>query len=168
MIANRWKPVVLSLALLAGFASSAAAESRWRHGHGDRHHSNRIELRGEILSGRHRYHYVENRRWDRQGDGRRNRPAEIRRANGYAAGSIVRRQQIGGYYGGSIEAYPVRGNGVYSLGDNEYWPASPAPRAYLAPRAKIIDVVGDMRARPLSGRNACSYEHGVCVIRGGR
>lgn len=36
----------------------------------------------------------------------------------------------------------------------------------LAPRAKVIDVESDIGL--LAPRNACSYEAGVCVIRGDR
>lgn len=39
---------------------------------------------------------------------------------------------------------------------------------YVAPKAKIIDVTSELRGAALAPFNGCSWESGVCVIRGGR
>ena len=148
MIANRMKPVLLAAALVATAASIAEAGDR----RGDRDH---------------RHHRVENSRWDRQGDGRRNRPAEIDRMGSFAVGSIKRVRQLGGFYGGALEAYPIRGNGIYFLRDADYWPLYGEPRVTLAPKAKVIDVEQEMRRNAVASQAACAFEAGVCIIRGG-
>ena len=65
-----------------------------------------------------------------------------------------------GTYGGAISALRVRGNGNYFAIDNGL---SRPPRSGaampLAPKARIIHVNDG------ANRSACSYEHGVCVIR---
>ncbi|WJR69269.1 hypothetical protein QTA58_11245 [Neorhizobium sp. CSC1952] len=149
MIANRMKPVLAALVLVAAFATTAEARDRWHHDRG------------------HRHHRVENNRWDRQGDGHWNRPAEIDRMAGVNTRSIRRLRQLGGFYGGAIEAYPVRGNGIYFLRDAEYyWPLREQSRVTLAPKAKIIDVEQQMGGNAFASQ-ACAFEAGVCVIRGG-
>lgn len=142
MTANRMKPVLLAAAaLVAAFSSVADA--------GDRRH--------------HRHHRVENSRWDRQGDGRWNRPAEIDRMGSFASRSIRRVRQLDGFYGGSIQAYSVRGRGIYFVREADYWPLRDERRTVLAPKAKIIDVEKEMGGNV----SACAFEAGVCIIRGG-
>ncbi len=151
MIANRIKPVVVATLMVAALTSSADATER-------RHHRDH---------GLHRHHHVENNRWDRQGDGRRNRPAEIDYMTGNLPGHSIRHvRQFSGFYGGGIDAYPVRGNGIYFLKDGGYWPRREGAPVILAPKAKIIDVEVEMRNNAFASQ-ACAFEAGVCVIRGG-
>jgi hypothetical protein len=164
MITIRIKPLVIAAAALAAFASVAAAADRGHHFRGD---SDRGYDRG------HRHQFVENNRWDRQGDGRRNRPAEIRRMTGsYASGryeqgssSFTRGLDT---YAGSVQAYSIPGNGTYFVRDDVYWPQQERRSASLAPKAKIIDVEQEMGGNAFASSKACSFEAGVCVIRGGR
>jgi hypothetical protein len=160
MIGIRIKPLVIAAAALAALASVASAADR-------RHHGERGYERG------HRHQFVENNRWDRQGDGRRNRPSEIRRMTGsYAPG----RYQQGSSsftrgldtYAGSVQAYSIPGNGTYFVRDDGYWPQPERRSAALAPKAKIIDVEQEMGGNAFASAKACSFEAGVCVIRGGR
>lgn len=159
MIANRLTPVLAAAALVAAFTTMAEAGDRW----------------GDRSPGKHRHHRVENSRWDRQGDGRWNRPAEIGRLTRFdrsphfhrPSGFDGQRDWVSfvrglGAYGGSIEAYQVRGNGIYFLRDD--WPVQETTTVVLAPKAKIIHVDEDLRG---AAGSACSYEAGVCVIRGG-
>ncbi len=146
MTANRIRPVLLAAAALVAVFSSAADA-------GDRRH--------------HRHHRVENNRWDRQGDGRWNRPAEIDRMGRFASRSIRGFRPLGGFYGGSIQAYSVRGHGVYFLRDADYWPLRDQRRPALAPKAKIIDVEKEMGGNVFASQTACAFEAGVCIIRGG-
>jgi hypothetical protein len=162
MTANRIKSAFLVLACLV-VASAASAGERRHHGQHRPHAGNIV---GNSLSGSHRRHFVENRRWDRQGDGRRNRPAEIDRNRDFAGNQFTQVRQIGGYYGGAIEAYPDPGNGIYFLRDNDDWPRRERSTVALAPRAKIIDVDGGLRGNAFATNSACSFEYGVCVIRG--
>lgn len=173
MIANRLKPVLFCVALLGGLASVAHAENPRRHGHGDAHpHRVSADFRREVTIVRHRSHFVENNRWDRQGDGRRNRPAEIDRATAFPGGAvvrqgaIVRQGEIDGYYGGDLYAYAERGNGVYFLRDGDDWQGREEARIMPLPKAKIIDVEDSLRGNSSVAGNGCSFEHGVCVIRG--
>lgn len=173
MIANRLKTVLLGLTLLAGLCHVAQAEGRWRAVHSsDVADAHAPPYRGDsiVSRGGHRPHdrFVENRRIDRQGDGRRNRPAEIDRMTSDGVTSVTRTRQIDGFYGGRLAAYADRGNGVYFLHDNNNWSYHEETSDRPVPRAKIIDVADAMRSNALAGRNACSMEHGVCVIRGDR
>ncbi|WP_077968113.1 hypothetical protein [Ensifer adhaerens] len=67
---------------------------------------------------------------------------------------------IGTYVGG-ISAYVDVGNGIYFSQEGDYGYADEADFAPPpeAKRAKIIDVT------PQTMNSACTYEHGVCVIR---
>lgn len=146
MIANRMKPVLAAAAVLAALSSVAfAGENRW----GDRGHG---------------YHRVENNRWDRQGDGRRNRPAEIDRMGAAYANSVSYVRRMGDFYGGGLEAYSLRGIGRYIYSDN--WSSGAARQVVLAPKAKIIDVEKEMGGNAFASQ-ACAFEAGVCIIRGG-
>ena len=148
MIANRMKPVFAALALAAALGSSVEAADR----HRDRGHG---------------YHRVENSRWDRQGDGRHNRPAEIDRMIGInkSIAHVRRRHHFGDFYGGSVVGYDVRGVGRYVSRDL-YWASDIRTGVMPAPKAKIIDVETEMGGNAFASR-ACAFEAGVCVIRGG-
>ncbi|WP_117195012.1 hypothetical protein [Rhizobium terrae] len=151
MIANHMKPVLAAAALVSALAAAfppAAEAGDRRRDWGDRGHG---------------YHRVENSRWDRQGDGRRNRPAEIDRQVA-SDRSISHIRRLGNFYGGSIEAYGVRGLGTFFLRD--VWPASVTDKAVLAPKAKIIDVEQAMGGNVFASQS-CAFEAGVCIIRGG-
>lgn len=177
MIAMRLPSVLLATALVMIAAGSANARD------------------GRPPRGEHRHqrqHVVENNRWDRHGDGRHNRPSELSRPARVLANSDTGRR---GYHGrpdrdvygnsisiirglgtyvGDIEATRDRGNGIYFTRESYGWPQGPQePRqttdVILAPKAKIIDVEQAMAApSPFAPRNACAYENGVCVIRGGQ
>ena len=147
MTANRINPVLLAAALAALFSSAADAGDR-RHGRD------------------HRHHRVENSRWDRQGDGRWNRPPEIDRMGGFVDRWIRRSRSTGGFYGGSIQAYSVPGHGVYFVRDADYWPLRGEERIAPAPKAKVIDVEKEMGGNVSASPTACAFEAGVCIIRG--
>ncbi|MBW6423928.1 hypothetical protein KX729_20920 [Rhizobium sp. XQZ8] len=149
MIANRMKPVFVAAAVFAALSTVAIAGDRPENRWGDRGHG---------------YHRVENSRWDRQGDGRRNRPAEIDRMGAIYANSVSHIRRMGDFYGGAIEAYGLRGLGRYFSRD--YWPAGGARQVMLAPKAKIIDVDKEMGGNAFASQ-ACAFEAGVCIIRGG-
>lgn len=66
-----------------------------------------------------------------------------------------------GTFAGSVSALRVRENGIYfaSTVDGK----DRAREKHVAPRARIISV-----GIPEDAKNACAYEAGICVIRGGR
>lgn len=170
MIANRFISVAAAFACLS-LTFPASASDRGSFDGPYNRHLRQVTAPDSLVDrfdGRHRRHFVENRRWDRQGDGRRNRPAEIGRsdnARGYLRG---RPGHLGGFYGGGLEAYPISGNGIYFLQDGYGWGYEPAAVSRPAPMAKVIDVDQAMRTSHSASADACSYEHGVCIIRGGR
>lgn len=149
MTANRMKPVLAIAAVLAALSSTAIAGDRPENRWGDRGHG---------------YHRVENSRWDRQGDGRRNRPSEIERMGTAYANSISYVRRMGDFYGGAIRAYGLHGLGRYLSRD--YWPAGMNRPVVLAPKAKIVDVEKEMGGNAFASQ-ACAFEAGVCIIRGG-
>nr|WP_325265509.1 hypothetical protein [uncultured Rhizobium sp.] len=164
MISHRIKPLVIAAAVLAAFASVASAADR-------RHHHQGYADRGYDRG--HRHQFVKNNRWDRQGDGRRNRPAEINRiTRTYASGRFDRGSSSFtrgiDTYAGSIQAYSVPGNGTYFVRDDIYWPQQERRSLALAPKAKVIDVAQEMGGNAVASNKSCSFEAGVCVIRGGR
>lgn len=163
MTANSMKPVFAAALLLAAFSPIAEA--------GERHD-------GKGYGRNHDHQRVENNRWDRQGDGRYNRPAEIDRANSFDNRSITyfRRpdRQPGDlygrsdFYGGALVAWSLPGHGIYFLNDDGYWPRARSRNDHLAPKAKVIDVKEALNGGKNGQPAACSFEAGVCVIRGGR
>ncbi|TWF50256.1 hypothetical protein [Neorhizobium alkalisoli] len=180
MIANRMKSVLVAAAIFAAFTVTAEAGDGFRHG-GRGHnggHSNgphRVissDFRGATLSGNHhRSRFVENRRFDRQGDGHYGRNGSVTRT--------VRSEQPSGFNGnsrsffrqrdtyvGALQAYSIPGNGTYFVRDDDYWPAPQRRANPIAPRAKIIDVEQAMGGNAVASATACSFEAGVCVIRG--
>ena len=170
MIANRFISVVTALACLS-LVSPASASDVGSFGGPYTRHLRQVpatDFRVDRFDGRHRRHFVENRRWDRQGDGRRNRPAEIGRSDAPRSYLRSRPSKLAGFYGGGLEAYPVSGNGIYFLQDGYGWGYEPAADSRPAPMAKVIDVDEAMRTGRSASADACSYEHGVCIIRGGR
>ncbi len=193
MIANRIKPVLavpslslmLALAILAGsvFGSSAqAAELRLHHGSHGSHDSrevSRSEFRGNNLSfPRHRQWVRNDRRahddrWVRDNrprhsdlarNDRRDHDHAIRRFG--SDGSNFRTERSGSTWAGSTWAYSDQGNGIYF--DRGYGSAQlePSFRTPQASHMKIIRV-GQGSSENFVARNGCSYEEGVCVIRGG-
>jgi hypothetical protein len=69
-----------------------------------------------------------------------------------------------GTFAGSLSAMRVRGNGTYVYADG----LRPSFATHdIAPKAKIITVGEDFKGA-LSAHDGCSYESGVCVIRGGQ
>ncbi|MEN3148716.1 hypothetical protein ABCW43_15490 [Neorhizobium sp. IRAMC:178] len=75
--------------------------------------------------------------------------------------SFVRRL---GIFSGPLQAPPIPDFGIHFARyfSEDYWWAQEG-RVVLAPKAKIIDVGTGLRGFA----DACSYEFGVCVIRGG-
>jgi hypothetical protein len=66
-----------------------------------------------------------------------------------------------GTFAGSLSALRVRGNGIYFASD--FTRTGNPGETLLAPRPKVISV-----GVPENAGQACAYEAGVCVIRGGR
>lgn len=168
MIANRMKPALAALALAAAFASIATPGAYAR----DRHDDNRGSKWGDNKWGDrgHGYQRVDNSRRDRQGDGRRNRPAEIDRGLGSAPsggrGNSSSPAERGNAFGGNLETYVLDGNGI--LFDRDYLERSlTGSIVVLAPKAKIIDVRSALIEGAHDAIDGCSYEVRVCVIRGG-
>jgi hypothetical protein len=191
MIANRIKPVLavpslslaLVLAMLAGsvLASSAqAVEPRRHHGSHDSHQASRSEFRGNNLSFPRHRQWARNDRWGhddrwvrdnrpRRSDVARNddrgHDRAIRRIGG--DGFVSRTERSGSTWAGSTWAYSDPGNGIYF--DRGYGSAQlePSNRVPLASHMKIICVDQEGSSDRFVARNGCSYEEGVCVIRGG-
>jgi hypothetical protein len=111
---------------------------------------------------------VENNRWDRHGDRHRNRFPRIRGIDNFAGGSFTRAHQVRAYDRTNDEAFSQYASGTYFLRDQRYWDLSQENPIRLAPRAKIIHVDNRLDGDRYPPSDGCSYEHGVCVIRGGR
>jgi hypothetical protein len=88
--------------------------------------------------------------------------------DGFAGGSFARTRQVRGYDDAATEAFSHYAGGTYFLRDQGYWAPSVQNDAPLTPRAKIIHVDNRSDGDRYPPSNGCSYEHGVCVIRGGR
>ncbi|MDR6819459.1 hypothetical protein J2X76_004651 [Neorhizobium sp. 2083] len=137
MIANHMKPVFLAAALFATVASAADARDRWS------------DTAGSIYR-------IETNRDDPAPEG------EFYRIVYTGSASFVRRL---GIFSGALQAPPPRDFGIYIT--RGYWPGDAEGGATLAPKAKIIDVDGGLRGHAFAADGACSFESGVCVIRGG-
>ncbi|MGA1833085.1 MULTISPECIES: hypothetical protein [Rhizobium] len=160
MIADRMKPVLFAVALVSASASIATArdpspdfnssQNGYRgHHYGHGHHGRRGELK--LFSD--------------QRLGGASRVVSSTRSSRFDTGSI---QQLGSYAtvsGTSI----IYSNGYREIYVGQYASEPSRPTlSYPAPKAKIITVtqeLADGSFRPVSG---CSYEMGVCVIRGDR
>ncbi len=157
MIANRMKPVLVAAALVGALASAALARDpspdfnssnngyRGHHyGHG--HHGRRGQLKlfsDQRLGGA-----------SRVVSGSRDRSAE--------SGSFVTPSYVGSVSGSSF---------FYVDGDRTVYSTFATPSTtgpYIAPTAKIIDVTEASARGSFNPVNGCSYEMGVCVIRGER
>ncbi|RWX75152.1 hypothetical protein EPK99_22060 [Neorhizobium lilium] len=183
MIANRMKSVVAALAclmLVAATLTAAGAEAAERGHRLDRHHAHHgrhfgsSEFVGNTFSGRHHRQWVRNDRWDRHNnhtarrqfadstDLSRNRSIRRFESDRDFTGS----ERSGATWAGSTWAYRDDGNGVYF--DRGYRDDDAAIPVFRAPRAKIIHVNQNEGSERFAARDACFYEEGVCVIRGGR
>jgi hypothetical protein len=165
MIAIRLPSILFATALVV----SAAAGAEARDGGASR---------GNMII-QHQRHVVDGNPWGRH---RPPRPAHMASNDGLDRGGHHGRRSrdvygnsisiIGGIgtYVGDIDVTRDRGNGIYFMRDSYGWgPQAPEQGPALAPRAKIIDVEQAMASgNAFAPRNACSYENGVCVIRGDR
>lgn len=140
MIANRIKPVLAAAALFASLASAANARDGW----------------SDAGSGVYR---LDSNRWVDRADNMSD--VEGFRVFYTGTASFVRKL---GIFSGALQARPIPDFGVYfsRYFSEDYWRGQEG-RVVLAPKAKIIDVDAGLRGFG----NACSYEFGVCVIRGG-
>ncbi|AYD02814.1 hypothetical protein [Neorhizobium sp. NCHU2750] len=158
MIANHMKPVLFAAALAAAFASAVEARDRWPEGGGSR----------PGYHGGHHYGYGHH---GRRGDLKiLNARVLGNPARAVAAGPDLQRNQgsivttgSSGVVSGSTMFYVDGGRIIYS-GDGMAPPATEKP--YLAPKAKIIDVTEELAQGSFKPVDGCSYEMGVCVIRG--
>ncbi len=173
MIANRMKPVLAALACLVLVSAADAGERRHVP---DRHHAKHgrasagSTFAGNTFSGDHRRHWVGNTRFDRQGDRFASRHYA---GNGWQDWSVRRLRGdrgdwsgTGSTWAGATYAYPDDGNGIYF--DRGYGAGEMTASADRIPGPKIIRVDRNDLGGGFAARNACSYEEGVCVIRGGR
>ncbi|CAN7518186.1 hypothetical protein [Neorhizobium sp. LjRoot104] len=142
MIANRIKPVLVAAALFASLASATNARDGW------------------IDAGSGVYRLGSNRSEQRDD---RSPNVESFRVFYTGTASFVRRL---GIFSGPLQARPIPDFGIHFARyfSQDYWWGQEG-RVVLAPKAKIIDVDSGLRGRGLG--NACAYEAGVCVIRGG-
>ncbi|TDK34490.1 hypothetical protein E2F50_16770 [Rhizobium deserti] len=85
-----------------------------------------------------------------------------------AGSSFTRTRQVRAYDRTNGEAFSPYASGTYFLRDQAYWDLYQENLVRLAPRAKIIHVDNRLDEDQYPPSNGCSYEHGVCVIRGGR
>lgn len=142
MIANRIKPVLVAAALFASLASAANAGDGWSGADGSvyRLGSDRSEPREDRSSN-----------------------VESFRVFYTGTASFVRRL---GIFSGPLQARPIPDSGIHFARyfSQDYWWGQEG-RVVLAPKAKIIDVDNGLRGFGIE--DACAYEAGVCVIRGG-
>lgn len=160
MIANRMKPVLFALALVSACASTALArdpspdfnsgDKGYRgHHYGHGHHGRRGQLK--LFSD--------------QRLGGASRVVSSTRNVSPDSGSIQTLGSFATVSGSSI---------IYADGHREIYVgqyASEPPRSglsYPAPKAKIITVTQELANGNFQAVNGCSYEMGVCVIRGER
>lgn len=157
MIANRMKPVLFALALSGALASAALArdpspdfnnsDTGYRgHHYGHGHHGRRGQLKlfsDQRLGGASRVISAP-----------RNRTAE---------GGSFAPSSYSDSFSGSSFLYIDGARAAYSI-----VAAQPPAGPYIAPKAKIIDVAETSGQGNFNPVNGCSYEMGVCVIRGER
>jgi hypothetical protein len=86
----------------------------------------------------------------------------------FASGSFAQTHRVRGYDHAATEAFSDYASGTYFLRDQAYWGPSSGADVPPAPRAKIIHVNSRFNGDAYPATGGCSYEHGVCVIRGGR
>lgn len=175
MIAKRLAPMMMALTCIM-MAPAAFAEGHGHAGHGGGHrivfrghHQAPPDFRGNTVSGNYRRHVD-----DRDAATRNHHRGDMRRdVNvGGEAGSIVEyrgsttSQDNYGTFSGSTWAWRDRGNGVYFGRDgwSEQVVDVPAERSS---GPKIITVGQNYHDSRYDVHDGCSYEEGVCVIRGG-
>ncbi|SFB25176.1 hypothetical protein SAMN03159496_02542 [Rhizobium sp. NFR07] len=146
MIANRIKPALVATALLALLATGASARDRWPgYGHGAPGYHGSHHGHG------HGHHYGHNRlnMLSDRSLGGASRVVTASKSRGSGSGSI-------GFVSGGVVFYS----------DGGYW--GEQDRTMIpAPTAKIIDVNQAMADHSFAATNDCTFEVGVCVIRGG-
>ncbi len=158
MIANRMKPVLFAAALAGAFVSTALA----RDPSPDFNSSNGF-------SGGHH-----------SGHGHHGRPERLRRISDQHLGGASR--AVSSTRNTRSEQASIQTLGtfatmsgtsiIYSDGYREIYLGRDTPeldrsgRSYPAPRAKIITVTEELANGNFKPVNGCSYEMGVCVIRG--
>lgn len=158
MIANRMKPVLFALALSSAFASAALArdpfpdfnssDTGYRDHHdGHGHHGRRGQLK--LFSD--------------QRLGGASRVVSSTRNSRPDSGSIQALGTFATVSGSSI----IYADGYREIYVSEY-AAEPSRSglSYPAPKAKIITVTEELANGNFQPVNGCSYEMGVCVIRG--
>lgn len=146
MIANRLTPVLAATALLALLATGASARDRSPgHGHGAPGYHGPHHGHGHHF-GRNRLNMLSDRSL-----GGASRVVTASRSRGSERGSI-------GFVSGSVIFYS----------DGGYWGSDAGQDNTMtpAPRAKIIDVNQAMTDQSFAATNGCTFEMGVCVIRG--
>lgn len=158
MIANRMKPVLFAVALFSAFAPAALARDRspdfnsshggnrgYHHGHG--HHAPHGELK--LFSD--------------QRLGGASRIVSSRRDGSFNTGSVQRLGSFATVSGTSI----IYSNGYREIYVGQYASQPTRPTlSYPAPKAKIITVTQELADSSFKPVDGCSYEMGVCVIRG--
>jgi hypothetical protein len=154
MIANRLTSVSLAIALSAAFASAAVARDRGPHhapgyhGHHHGHHYGRNRLR--ILSD--------------GALGGASRVATVKRNVRSNAGSVT----SPGSYSVAVGSTVFYSDGYRAIYLDQRGLAAERPAlSYPAPKAKIIHVTEELAGGSFRPTDGCSYEMGVCVIRGG-
>jgi hypothetical protein len=160
MIANRIKPVVLAAAFVSALVSGASARD---HSSGHRHHDPA-------------YRHLE-----RPAHGHHFRRGQLKLISGRSLGGASRivtatndtRSKTGSFVetgaysslAGSTVYYDDGSRAIYV--DRYRGPARGQALSYPAPRAKVINVMEELPDGSIRTIDGCSYEMGVCVIRGG-
>lgn len=158
MIANRMKPVLFAAALVSAFASAALA----RDPSPDFNSSER-SYRGHHYGHGHPGRRGQLKLFSDQRLGGASRVVSSRRSSGSQQASIRTLGSVATVSGTSI---------IYSDGFRETYFGQYGPEqdrtglSYPAPKAKIITVTEELADGNFRPVNGCSYEMGVCVIRG--
>lgn len=162
MTANRMKIVVLASALSLLCAAGASAEQRWRapaphahHGISRGHHASHDNRHYGNHHGRHAYRTRHGRLplLSGQSLGGASRVVSVRRPTASVSGSLTDYGSYG-YLDGTTLVYGTA-------------PSADAAFFRPAPKAKIIHVTQEAADGSIRVEDGCSYEKGVCVIRGG-
>jgi hypothetical protein len=172
MIANRMKPVLFAAALAASLTSVATARDQgpqtgdfnsshggpYYPGYGYHGHRGQLKLfSDQRLGGASRVVTASSN--DSIDDGSVVSPAYS--GSRYAGGDYYGAVSYGGSVSGSAFVYINGSRTVYA---DFAAPQTDGP--YIAPKAKIIDVTEASAQDSFKPIDGCSYEKGVCVIRG--
>lgn len=155
MIANRMKPLLFAAALAASLSSAASA-------------SDNALSAGAAREGYHGHH---------SGNGRPDHVRQIRRFSDHTLGGISRATSGTSRDAGGRSSFATPGfsgsnsrSAILYLDDDRIIYSAAASQQptgpYLAPKTKIIDVAEATAQGNFAPVNGCSYEMGVCVIRG--